>query len=184
MIADTERVPPAPNGVVAGTGVEAGTGAEDAQDVRDWSGDHRPLRERVRDYDWDGMVEPGCAVLTALLDADDRRRIAETFWRHYLSLESARHIVRHLTPEAIERRIASSADYVRLRYGDPTDDAWKAMAISHAEDSYRSGIPLPALLSSLAFAHSVTLTLVADRLGTDMAKIGRASCRERVSECV
>jgi methyl-accepting chemotaxis protein len=137
--------------------------------ARNWGADQRPLRDRVHDYDWDGAIGPACATLGALLAPADCRQIAETFWRHYLSLESARHIVRHLTPEAIERRIASSADYVRLRYGDPTDDAWKAMAISHAEDSYRSGIPLPALLSSLAFAHSVTLTLVADRLGTDMA---------------
>jgi methyl-accepting chemotaxis protein len=137
--------------------------------ARNWGADQRPLRDRVHDYDWDGAIGPACATLGALLTPADCRQIAETFWRHYLSLESARHIVRHLTPEAIERRIASSADYVRLRYGDPTDDAWKAMAISHAEDSYRSGIPLPALLSSLAFAHSVTLTLVADRLGTDMA---------------
>ncbi len=171
MIADTERVPPAPNGVVAGTGVEAGTGAEDAQDVRDWSGDHRPLRERVRDYDWDGMVEPGCAVLTALLDADDRRRIAETFWRHYLSLDAARHVVARFTPARLERSIVSSAEYVRLKYLSPYDEAWKTMAIDHAVGSRKSGIPLPALLSSLAFAHSVTLGLIAERVDGDLASM-------------
>ena len=177
MIADTERVPPAPTGVEAGTGVEggtgveAGTGAEDAQDVRDWSGDHRPLRERVRDYDWDGMVEPGCAVLTALLDADDRRRIAETFWRHYLSLDAARHVVARFTPARLERSIVSSAEYVRLKYLSPYDEAWKTMAIDHAVGSRKSGIPLPALLSSLAFAHSVTLGLIAERVDGDLASM-------------
>ena len=165
MIADTERVPPAP------TGVEAGTGAEDAHDVRDWSGDHRPLRERVRDYDWDGMVEPGCAVLTALLDADDRRRIAETFWRHYLSLDAARHVVARFTPARLERSIVSSAEYVRLKYLSPYDEAWKTMAIDHAVGSRKSGIPLPALLSSLAFAHSVTLGLIAERVDGDLASM-------------
>ena len=49
------------------------------------------------------------------------------------------------------------------------------VAISHAEGSRRSGIPLPALLSSLAFAHSVTLGLLADRLGADMAAMRRLS---------
>ena len=137
--------------------------------ARNWGGDQRPLRERVRDYDWDGLIEPACATLSALLEPDDHRKIAETFWRHYLSLKSAQHIRRHFTPDLLEQRIAASSNYVRLQYSAPTDDAWKAMAISHAEDSHRSGIPLPALLSSLAFAHSVTLNLLADRLGADMS---------------
>lgn len=137
--------------------------------ARNWGGDQRPLRERVRDYDWDGLIEPACATLSALLERDDHRKIAETFWRHYLSLKSAQHIRRHFTPDLLEQRIAASSNYVRLQYSAPTDDAWKAMAISHAEDSHRSGIPLPALLSALAFAHSVTLNLIADRLGADMS---------------
>ncbi|MCP8891917.1 methyl-accepting chemotaxis protein [Sphingomonas faeni] len=137
--------------------------------VRNWGGDQRPLRERVHDYDWDGLIEPACATISVLLEPADRREIAETFWRHYLSLESARHIQQHFTPALLEQRIASSAQYVRLKYISPNDDAWKAMAIRHAEDSHRSGIPLPALLSSLAFAHSVTLNLLADRLGADMS---------------
>ena len=137
--------------------------------ARNWDGDQRPLRERVHDYDWDGLIEPACAMLSAMLAPAERHQIAESFWRHYLSLESARHVLRHFTPDIIAQRIALSADYVRLKYSAPNDDAWKAMAIRHAEDSHRSGIPLPALLSSLAFAHSVTLTLLADRPAADVA---------------
>ncbi len=136
-----------------------------------WGSDSRSLRERVRDYDWDGLIEPTCATLTALLDEADHRRIAETFWHHYLSLEAARHVVAYFTPERLARRVEASAAYARLKYRSPYDEAWKAIAIGHADDSRKSGIPLPALLSSLAFAHSVTLSLVADRMGTDTAQM-------------
>ena len=58
----------------------------------------RTLRDRVRDYDWDGLIEPACATLSALLDEDDHRRIGEMFWRHYLSLDAVRHIASQITP--------------------------------------------------------------------------------------
>jgi methyl-accepting chemotaxis protein len=134
-----------------------------------WGGDRRSLRERVRDYDWDGVMQPACATLSALLDDAAYLQISETFWRHYLSLEATRHITHHFTPERLERRIKSSAHYARLKYLSPYDEAWKVGAIGHADDSRASGVPLPALLSSLAFAHSVTLNLVVDRLGADIS---------------
>jgi len=171
MIEHQERIssPPVQDGGQPASSERARDGAR--APARNWGGDQRPLRERVRDYDWDGLIEPACATLSALLEPEDHRKIAETFWRHYLSLESAQHIRRHFTPGLLEQRITGSGNYVRLQYSAPTDDAWKAMAISHAEDSHRSGIPLPALLSSLAFAHSVTLNLIADRLGADMSSM-------------
>jgi methyl-accepting chemotaxis protein len=136
-----------------------------------WGGDRRTLRERVRDYDWDGLIEPSCAAVSALLEEADYRRIAETFWRHYLSLEATQGIAGYFTPARLERRIATSARYARLKYLSPYDEAWRRMAIQHAEDSRKSGITLPALLSALAFAHSITLNLIADRLGPDTSSM-------------
>ena len=95
----------------------------------DWGNDGRPLYERVRDYDWDGAIGPSCATLTAMLDAADHRLIAETFWRHYLSLESALHVRPAFTPERLERSIVASADYVRLKYLSPYDLAWRDIAM-------------------------------------------------------
>ncbi|WP_236701832.1 methyl-accepting chemotaxis protein, partial [Sphingomonas sp. Leaf30] len=137
----------------------------------DWGNDGRPLYERVRDYDWDGAIGPSCATLTAMLDAADHRLIAETFWRHYLSLESALHVRPAFTPERLERSIVASADYVRLKYLSPYDLAWRDIAIDHAVQSRKANIPLPALLAALAFAHSVTLGLIAERVGTDTASM-------------
>ena len=142
--------------------------AVDRHPVRDWGGDQRPLRERIRDYDWDHAIGPACVTLCSLLEPTDRRQIAVAFWQHYLSLESARHVVVKFPPERLEQRIVVSANYVLMKYGSPNDDAWQAVAISHAEYTRRAGIPLRALLSALAFAHSVTLTLLADRLGGDV----------------
>ncbi|WP_197977992.1 methyl-accepting chemotaxis protein [Sphingomonas sp. CFBP 13706] len=137
----------------------------------DWGNDGRPLYERVRDYDWDGAIGPSCATLTAMLDAADHRLIAETFWRHYLSLESALHVRPAFTPERLERSIVASAHYVRLKYLSPYDLAWRDIAIDHAVQSRKANIPLPALLAALAFAHSVTLGLIAERVGTDTASM-------------
>ncbi len=129
----------------------------------------RSLRDRVRDYDWDGLIEPACATLSALLDTADHRRIGEMFWRHYLSLDAVRHVAAQMTPERLERRIAQSATYARMRYLSPYDQTWEAMAIGYADESRRSGVPLPALLSAAAFAHSTTLNLVVERAAADPA---------------
>ena len=136
---------------------------------RDRGGDDRPLHERVRDYDWDGLIGPTCKTLTAMLGADDHRLIAETFWRHYLSLDSVRHVMPSFTPAQLDRAIAGSAGYVRLKYLSPYEEGWRDIAIGHAVESRKLGIPLPPLLAALAFAHSVTLGIIAERLGTDTA---------------
>ena len=81
MIEHQERVSSPP---VQGGGQHAGPdGTRGTRSpARNWGGDQRPLRERVHDYDWDGLIEPACATLSALLEPDDHRKIAETFWRH------------------------------------------------------------------------------------------------------
>ncbi|BCA64077.1 chemotaxis protein [Sphingomonas sp. HMP9] len=129
----------------------------------------RSLRDRVRDYDWDGLIAPACATLSALLDENDHRWIGAMFWQHYLSLDAVRHVASQITAERLQQRITQSATYARMRYHSPYDQAWEAMAIGYADESRRSGIPLPALLSAAAFAHSATLNLIVDRSGTDAA---------------
>ncbi len=158
MIANTARNP-------------AGHAPPDIDASQSWGGDRRTLQERVRDYDWDGLITPACVTVSGLLGENDYRRIAETFWQHYLSLDATKTIAAFFTPARLERRIAASAHYARLKYLSPYDEAWREMAISHAEDSRGSGVALPALLSALAFAHSVTLNLIVDRLGPDTSSM-------------
>ncbi len=136
-----------------------------------WGGDRRSLGERVRDYDWDDLIPGACAEVDALLTPDDYTEISTRFWAHYLSLASTQHIKAMIPPKVLAQRVTASAAYARLRYRAPYDSAWEQAAIAHAEQSSASGVPLPALLAALAFAHSTTLGLVAARLGEDQSRM-------------
>ena len=129
-----------------------------------WSGERRSIAERIRDYDWDGAIVPACADISSLLGEEDFHAAGEAFWRHYLSLPAARHLRPLITPELLERRIARSADYARIRYAAPLDDRWKHYAQGHADEARTAGTPLPSLLSALAYGHSVMRLRLVERL--------------------
>ena len=131
-----------------------------------WSGGTRSTAERVGDYDWDKAIRPSSAEIVRLI-AGSEATIAGAFWDHYLSLPSVQHIRAMMTPEILALRVKKSAHYTRLKYEDPFGDEWVRKALNHASESHQGNIPLPALLSSLSFAHSKTLTIIAERLGGD-----------------
>jgi len=129
-----------------------------------WSGEQRSFVERVRDYDWDEAIRPTGAEIDAVLTDNDYLAISSDFWRHYLSLASTRHLATRYVGEALQAAIQDSARYAKLRYVAPYGEGWKEMAVRHAERSRTVGVPLPSLLSALAFAHSTTLARIAERL--------------------
>ena len=137
-----------------------------------WGGQSRAFAEHVRDYDWDGRIREASAEIDALLTAADYTRISTMFWSHYLSLETAAHLSAKLSPNARAKSIARSADYARARYLAPYDEAWRDGAIVHADLCKASGVPLPALLASLAYAHSTTMALIGERLGAGDPRLG------------
>jgi methyl-accepting chemotaxis protein len=51
-----------------------------------------------------------------------------------------------------------------MKYGAPLGEGWKDVAIAHADDTRASNTPLPAMLSALAYAHSLTKQLLRTRL--------------------
>jgi methyl-accepting chemotaxis protein len=140
--------------------------------LKTWSGEVRAFAEHVRDYDWDGRIRSGSAEIDALLTAADYMRISTMFWTHYLSLATAAHLAAKMSPDARAKAIARSADYARARYVAPYSEAWRDGAINHADLSQASGVPLPALLASLAYAHSTTMALIGERLGAGDPRIG------------
>ncbi len=147
--------------------------AEDRMDsVGGWSGGARSVAARVGDYNWDNAITPG-AIEIADLIVGSENVIATAFWDHYLSLPSVAHIRSALTPEFKQARVQKSAQYTMLKYRAPFEDRWAQKACNHAAESYDSHIPLPALLSSLSFAHSRTLGLIAQKLGDDTSRIAR-----------
>ena len=128
---------------------------------------------RVGDYDWDGTLAAGCAIVARVLcDDDGFTRVSEGFWAHFLDHPAAAEARAHLGPERLERQIARSADYIRAKYEQPFGERWRDMAIAHAELVRAGNLPLPALLSALSFAHARTLAMVFPRCDTaQMAQV-------------
>ncbi|WNO54433.1 methyl-accepting chemotaxis protein [Stakelama saccharophila] len=137
-----------------------------------WIGTDRSMAERLADYDWDGAIVAGCREVAELLNGcyED---IARAFWRQYLSLPPTAHIRHLFTDERLNKRVAASARYTRMRYEAPADDEWMRHAIRHAVESQRSGIPLHTLLSALGYAHSLVLRSIAKQIGGDGDRLAR-----------
>jgi methyl-accepting chemotaxis protein len=135
-----------------------------------WSGEQRTLAERVTEYDWDGAIRTVGAEIDGMLTDADYLHISTAFWQHYLSLAATRHIGSSYTDDALQAAIRDSAHYAKLRYVAPYGESWKNMAITHAARSRNVGVPLQSLLSALAYAHSLTLAKLAERMtdGTRM----------------
>ena len=125
------------------------------------------MRERLRDYDWDGLIAPTCARIAAVLTDEDYDSIAESFWRHYHSLDAVRQTLTSATDEQRQHSAAHNGDYARTKYEDPFGERWTRLAIHHADDCRTVGVPLAALLSSMAVAHSQTAQLIRNRLVGD-----------------
>ncbi|QDX26250.1 chemotaxis protein [Sphingomonas suaedae] len=145
-----------------------------AKELGQWSGDSRPIAERIRDYDWDGAIAEGCARITELIDADCET-IGRAFWDHYLALPATAHVRGFFVGARLDEQLALSTRYTRAKYARPFDTEWVEMAAKHAEDAHRARIPLPALLSAFAFAHTRTFELLGDRLSDDVQTFRRLS---------
>ena len=117
----------------------------------------RSIVEHLGEYNGDGLLAEACADIVSLLTDADYDGIARHFWAQYLSLPATASIRHLFVGERLERRVAGSMDYARLKYGHPFDDAWVRLARSHAEQCTRSGVQLPSLQASLAHSHSFTV---------------------------
>lgn len=133
----------------------------------------RSIAAHVRDYDWDGEMEAGASGIAELLSAEDCEQISHEFWRHFLNGLAGRQLDHSLDVPWIERQRARSAQYIRMKYTAPFDEAWRSAATRHADIASESGIPLAALLASLAFAHARTLALIEQRLSGDCQRMRR-----------
>lgn len=146
--------------------------AEQAEIVGQWSVSDRPLSERIRDYDWDGIIAPSCAEMSVLI-GDDFGQIAQAFWDRYLALPATAHVRSYFTGDRMREQMRASTGYMAAKFGRPLDDAWLRMASKHAEDAHRSRIPLSALLAGLAHAHSRASEILKERLGDDVERVRR-----------
>jgi methyl-accepting chemotaxis protein len=126
-----------------------------------WSAGERTFAEEVRDYDWDGAIAPTCAEITRVLDEGDTwQQVSAAFWEHYLALPVAAGFRDTLGEIGLTKQIRRSAAYTRTRYARPFDAEWQRLARGHVELARATGVPLPALLAALSFAHARALQLL------------------------
>ncbi|PKP85935.1 MAG: chemotaxis protein, partial [Alphaproteobacteria bacterium HGW-Alphaproteobacteria-16] len=137
-----------------------------------WSGDRRPLAERIRDYDWDGAIGPVCAEISVLI-ADDFETVSRSFWDHYLTLPATAHVRQIFGEKRMAEQVSVSTRYTRAKYTKPFDEEWLHMAEQHAENMHRARVPLSALLSAFSFAHSVTYRALREKLADDPERLCR-----------
>ncbi|GAA0314289.1 hypothetical protein GCM10009087_25870 [Sphingomonas oligophenolica] len=131
-----------------------------------WSGEERLIADRVKDYDWDGAIVPATIEIAGLIEGRETE-ISTAFWEYYLSLPATAHLRPFFDSERLARQIAKSATYTRTKYLHVLDEEWRKTAYSHATESHRAQVPLPALLSALSLAHSRTLLVIEEKLGDD-----------------
>ena len=139
--------------------------------LQDWDVTSRMVAEHLRNYDWDGGIRPACERICAMFTIADFRAVAEKFWEHYLSLPEIAPLLDYFTPKRLAKRIEGSTIYARTKYTDPFGEPWKQMAIRHADEARRGGVPLPTLQAALAYSHSATLALIEQRSGGDAATV-------------
>jgi len=146
-----------------------------SRDVARWTGGTRSVADRLRDYDWDAQIAPACAEIHALLQ-DQYHEIAGAFWGHYKTLEATQRLRSWFDDTAaFSAQLESSAHYATVKYSRPFDEEWVEMAFEHAARTDQAKVPLTATFAALAYSHSFTLKLLAEKVGGDTARLQRLS---------
>ena len=149
-----------------------------------WGAGERSARDRVLNYDRDGFIAAHYRETSGAIDriAD---RVSESFWDHYLGHAHMAAYRGVFTPEVRAKRIQRSADYMRLKFRAPFDDAWVATCARHVAEAHGAGASVQAMLSSYSWGCSKTIELLRPECGGDLDRyfrmvdvVQRLSCVE------
>ncbi|MDV3458968.1 methyl-accepting chemotaxis protein [Sphingomonas sp. HF-S4] len=117
-------------------------------------------------------MAPVCAEISQLLDGH-YEEIARAWWTHFLDMPASAPMRGILEkPSAFEEQVQLGARYARLKFTAAFTEAWVEMACGYASQTYKAGIPLPAVLASFAYAHSATMGVLRSKV-TDAEQLGR-----------
>ncbi|WP_066483019.1 MULTISPECIES: methyl-accepting chemotaxis protein [unclassified Sphingomonas] len=143
-------------------------------DVGGWGGDTRAARERIRSFDWDDGIREGCAIITETVSDADWTQLATAFWAYFGSIMKNAGKDLNLDQRQLQVRIAGSAGFAKLKFGNPYDEAWMEIAFRNAIDTHQAGVPLQLLFAAMSLAHSETFKLIESRIGHDPARLRSA----------
>ena len=127
-----------------------------------------PVATRLADFDRDGQLAPICRDAADILEGHERA-LAEAFWTHF---NASSNLPERVSGERLERALATGAEYTRLRFAAPTEQAWADIARDYARWTLRAGIPQATLLAALAHTHSIALQIIRAAVGDDIARLG------------
>ncbi len=92
-----------------------------------WGEDNRSARERIAVYDRDGLIAANYAELGASIEGFVEE-MAEAFWQHFIDLPHMRPHRHVFTPDYLQKRIARTTHYTRVKFANPFDDEWCLIA--------------------------------------------------------
>lgn len=134
-----------------------------------WGEDDRSARERVENYDRDGMIARHYPETAAFIDRY-AERLAADFWDHYMGHEYMAAYRDVFTAAVIAKRIRRSAEFTRLKFSAPFDDAWIEMAAAHVAEAHGAGASVKAMLSSYNWGCSRTLHYLREDCAGDIER--------------
>jgi methyl-accepting chemotaxis protein len=138
-----------------------------------WSGGARSVEEHLREYDWDGLIAASTRDIADLLRGH-YGEIAQAFWDHYMVLPATQRLRDWFADDVkFGEQLKASAAYAQAKYENPFGEKWVGIAFEHAVSTESAHVPLTATFAALAYSHSRTTQILADKIGDDPARLRR-----------
>nr|WP_084582619.1 methyl-accepting chemotaxis protein [Sphingomonas azotifigens] len=129
----------------------------------------RSPQQWCADYDWDGTLLASCAEIAALLD-DSHHDIARRCQAQLLKSADGARLLQEYGADA---HVEAGATYDRVKFEQPFGAEWSRLVCDYAAGTYRMGIPLSALISQFAYAHTQTIDVLRAKVGGDVDRLAR-----------
>jgi methyl-accepting chemotaxis protein len=128
-----------------------------------------PVAERLREFDRDGKLAGELREVFALLQGEEEA-LSRCFWGAFNDSPLVRTKIAGAT---LEKRVRGSTEYTREKFSDIAGQRWADMARTNAWWSEVGGVPLHTTLAALNITYNHALAVLADKLGDDVATLGR-----------
>ena len=148
-----------------------------------WGEGQRSARDRVMNYDRDGFISAHYRETSAAIDriAD---RVSEAFWDHYLGHPHMAPYRGVFTPEVRAKRIKRSADYTRLKFRAPFEDAWIETCARQVAEAHAARASVQEMLSSYNWGCSKIMDLLRAECDGDLDRYYRMADVAQRLACV
>jgi methyl-accepting chemotaxis protein len=128
-----------------------------------------PIADRLREFDRDGRLEADLRDVFDLLKGEEEA-LSRCFWEAFNASPAVR---AKISGDTLEKRVRGSTEYTREKFSNIRGQRWADMARTNAWWSEVGGVPLHTTLAALNVSYNRALTIIAERVGADVATLGR-----------